>query len=154
MNSLILDTIMINNLLINNQEVTLHNLSIYSGRSQPVNNETIYFNKVFDSTSNSATSDYGSILIFRSSKYMIIFNIERIDFILHNGSFTLDLIVDDNIIQSVEYCGPGRPNPSYGFENIYFSDSSTDIIKIIFKFRNVSNILNVFSNVTLLTSPI
>ena len=145
---------MLKELVVNNQDVGLNNLSLYTANSQPVNNETIYFNKIYDSTSNTFSSDYGDITIFREVKYLIIFKIEKINCITHNGSFIIDFIINGINLKSINYEGIGFQNPSYGFENIYFSDIVSSTEHILFKFRNVNNVLNVISNVTLLASPL
>lgn len=154
MNSLIVETIMLKEFIINDQEVGLSNLSFYTADSQPVNDETIFFNKIFDTTTNPITSDYGDIAIFRTSKYFIAFRVEKINCITHNGSFIIDFIINDSIVKSISYGGIGFLNPSYGFENIYFSEEVTATEFFKFKFRNVNNILNIISSVTLITIPL
>ena len=154
MNSIIADSILIRELLINNQEVVVNNLAFFTANTQPIDNETIYFNKIYDSTSQPVTSEFGDIKIFKPSKYFLIFKIEKIDFIRHNGSFYLDFIINDTIIKTIYISGPGNINPSYGYENIYFSDTIYNVDTFIFKFRDVTDTLNVISNMMIFTSPI
>lgn len=154
MNSIIADNILIKELLINNQEVVVNNISFFIATTQPVDNETIYFNKIYDSTSQPVTSDFGDIKIFKPSKYFLIFRIEKIDFIQHNGSLYLDFMINDNIMKSIYISGPGNINPSYGYENIYFSDTIYTVDTFSFKFREVNNILNIISNMMIFTNPI
>jgi len=154
MNSIIADNILIKELLVNNQEVVVNNLAFFIANTQPINNETIYFNKIYDTTSQPVTSEVGDIKIFKPSKYFLIFKIEKIDFVKHNGSLFLDFIINDTIMRTIYISGPGNINPSYGYENIYFSDTIYSVDTFYFKLREVNDVLNIASNMMIFTSPI